>query len=93
MTLQGFIDKLYKAGWSSPCDAQHIKIKEIWEELRQTGISVHEAEVKLLEDILHDCRDRADLDTCGDLAKRIDAALIHRKDLAAIRPQRSSHDH
>ncbi len=40
MTLEEFIEKLYAAGWKAPCDAQHTKIKELWEELRCSGMCI-----------------------------------------------------
>lgn len=40
MTLEEFIEKLYAAGWTAPCDAQHKNIVAIWEELKQKGITI-----------------------------------------------------
>lgn len=33
MRFQEFIDELYKAGWKSPCDAQHHNIEKLWRKL------------------------------------------------------------
>jgi hypothetical protein len=40
MTLEEFIEKLYKAGWEAPCDAQWTEIAKLWEELKEKGITV-----------------------------------------------------
>ena len=33
MRYNKFIDSLYSAGWSAPCDAQHAGAKALWERL------------------------------------------------------------
>lgn len=33
MKKQEFIDALYEAGWSSPCDAQHENIGKLWRKM------------------------------------------------------------
>ena len=41
MTLDEFIEALYKAGWRAPNDAQHQHIKELWEELCLRGMIIN----------------------------------------------------
>ena len=33
MKFDDFVNALYDAGWKSPCDAQHLRIKELWRKL------------------------------------------------------------
>jgi hypothetical protein len=37
MTLEQFTEKLHEAGWTSPNDAQHEKIKSVYEEFSAIG--------------------------------------------------------
>ena len=36
MTFEQFTTRLYHAGWRSSCDAQHVHIRELWDELFPT---------------------------------------------------------
>ena len=48
MRFNDFVDALLAAGWKSPNDAQHTKIKELWRKMFPV--------VAKLEDELAECR-------------------------------------
>lgn len=49
MELQAFIEILYKAGWTSPCDAQHEHIQKVWEDLHAKLKEAEEKAAKYLK--------------------------------------------
>ena len=50
MELKDFIDALYKAGWDSPCDAQHLNVEKVWREMFPAMAKMHDKMVELEED-------------------------------------------